>query len=119
MRSRFVVFFAPRGQVGLGFGKAAKPVLVQTLIPEAPVETLDARVLDRPSRGNEVEPSPSALRPGVEAQRTTSWGTSGRTLGSSCLTLVGARTVLGEAEGWCAHLTSQPVRWTRTVEGGV
>jgi hypothetical protein len=45
METTTVVVVPPRIDLGLGLGQRQKPVLVQTLDPELPIERLDERVL--------------------------------------------------------------------------
>ena len=66
MGSAVIVIMSPGFGDPPGFGKASEPVLVQALIPEAPVEALAGAVLHGLPWLNEVVPDPALVAPLVE-----------------------------------------------------
>ena len=68
MRSECVVLFSPGLDLRSGIKQVDEPVLVQTLIPETPIETLDKGVLIRFSRIDEMEHYIAPVRPLIHRQ---------------------------------------------------
>ena len=66
MGSAVIVIMSPGFGDPPGFREASEPVLVQALIPEAPVEALAGAVLHGLPRLDEVVPDPSLVAPLVE-----------------------------------------------------
>lgn len=68
MRALPIVFPSPGFNHDLGFLQGHKPVLVETLIPEPPIEALDEGVRDRLAGLNEAELHPVVRGPRIQGR---------------------------------------------------
>ena len=68
MRTLSVVFLPPSFDLLLGLGERGEVMLVQALVPQLAVETLDEAVLDRMAGPDEIEPNALRARPLIERQ---------------------------------------------------
>ena len=73
VRTDGIVVVPPRLHNVTGCGQAREPVLVETLVPKAPVEALDVGVLHRLARINEVQTHPVLVGPGIHRPPRELW----------------------------------------------